>query len=478
MPVQTPHPQYTAHAPLWQRCRAVYAGQDAVKAESTTYLPKPGGMTDPEYEAYKLRAMFFNGLRPTVEGFEGMVFRQAPEVVFPDALAPHLDDITLDDTPFVDLAVRTFRELLVVSRAGILLDFSGARARPYWVPYSTEQILSWRVGRVRDGLGLTRVVLQETIEEPDPRDPWVPAKVQQIRVLLLEEVARDVWQYRVELYRQGRDAAGKLTDFVLQADTPQPTRRGAPLDFLPFVLVGPAGLSPDVADPVLLDLVNVNLSQYVNYADLEHGRHMTGGPTPVVTGVSDDGSTKLKIGSATAWLLPVGADAKFLEFKGEGLGALEKAVAEKRDLMAALGAKLLQGDPARDETAEAVRLRHSGEHARLRTIAESAGQAFSALLRWHVWWATAAGEVDADTAKASLTTEFVESKLSPEERKVLLLEWQSGAISHRTYYEALVRGNVARKGVTFEQEQKEIEAGEPDMGDDERVPALGEGEAA
>lgn len=474
MPVQTPHPQYTAKAPLWQRCRDVFAGQDAVKARRTDYLPKPGGMDEPTYEAYLRRAVFFNGLRPTVEGFLGLVFRHAPEVNVPATIAPHLDDITLDDTPLLDFAVRQFAELLVVSRTGVLLDFSEVRNRPYWVPYRAEQILSWRVGRVRDAMTLTRVVLQETVEEPDPKDPWVPRQVDQLRVLLLEPDG-ETWAYRVEVYRQARHADGKATgDYVLQPDlSGQPTRRGATLDFIPFVVVGPDGMESHAVDPVLLDLVNVNLSQYQNAADLEHGRHMTGAPTPVVSGVPDTGEQELRIGSTTAWLLPQGADAKFLEFTGQGLGALEKAIEEKDKKMAALGARLLSNDGPRQETAEAVRLRHSGEHARLRTIATSATLALSAVLRWHLWWASAVDAVDAADATITFATEYIETKLSPEEAKTLLLKWQSGAISHRTYYALLERGGLTRKGVTFEQELAEMASETPDDGG-----AMGEREPA
>lgn len=477
MPVQTPHPQYVAKVPIWQRMRDVYAGEDAVKAARTTYLPKPGGMTEEKYAAYVDRAMFFNGLRPTVEGFEGLVFRHAPEVKVPDAIAPHMDDITLDDTPLLDFAVRQFEEQLVVSRVGVLLDWSEARQRPYWVPYRAEQILNWRVGRVKDGLSLTRVVLDEMVEEVDPDDPWVPKAVRQLRVLLLEP-AGATWAYRVELYREAKGAEGKPTGTFVLVEELQPTRRGTPLDFIPFMPYGPMGIETDIADPVLLDLVNVNLSQYRNYADLENGRHITGAPTPVVSGAPDDG-TPLHIGSNVAWMLPLGGKADYLEFKGEGLGALEKAVEEKKALMASLGARLLQGDASRQETAEAVRLRHSGEHARLRNLATSATLALSAVLRWHLWWSTAVSDVNADDATITFATDYIETKLSPEEQKVLLLQWQAGAISHETYYHLLEKGGQTRKGVTFAEEQQALAAESPGIEPPAPIePATGEGAAA
>lgn len=467
MPVQSTHPQYDAMSPKWQRCRDVYEGEDAVKARGGAYLPVPGGQSamDGEYLSYKARAMFFNGLRPTVEGFTGLLLRQAPKITIPETLAPHASDITLDDTPLDDFVLRALEEQLVVSRLGLLLDYSEGRKRPYWVSYRAEQVLNWRVGRVRDAMSLTRVVLMEDVEVADPKDEWAVRHVPQVRVLDLVPSHQDGtppdlerWTYTVRLFRPAV-VEGKADTFEPVGDPRTPMRRGQPLDFLPFVILGPGGIEVDVARPVLLDLVNVNLSHYRSSADLEHGRHWTASPTPWATGVPAQ-TTELRIGSATAWILEAGGQAGYLEYRGQGLGSLKDALEEKKALMASLGAKLLESQPSKAETAEAVRLRHTGEHARLQTLAMSASLALSSLLRWHVWWA-GLDNVKPEEAQVAVNQSFFEIRMTPEEVKALVLSWTAGIISKRTAYDQYQRGGWARTDVSFEQEEEAINAEAP-----------------
>jgi hypothetical protein len=461
MPIQQPHAQHTAMAERWKRCRDVYAGEDAVHKARETYLPAPSAMDHKEYEAYLARASFDNHLKPSVDGFLGLAFKESPAITLPEALAAHADDVTLDDTSLGDLAFRVFEELLVVSRAGILLDYSEVRARPYWVTYRAEQVLNWRVGRVRDAVTLTLVVLQESVTEDDPKDPLTPKVVEQLRVLQLlsgavGEASDAVWQYRVSVWR--KNDKGEYAPIEERV----PTRRGKPLDFIPFVIVGPGGLETDVAPPVLLDLVNLNLSHYRTNADYKHALHWTANPTPWVAGAPAQ-DTVLKIGSSTAWVLEAGGAAGMLEYKGQGVDPLKEALDRDAERMAALGARLLQSGPGKAETAEAVRMRYSGEHARLRTIVQSASLCFSALLRWHVWWATVLDTVTPEDASVTFTEEFFDRVLSPEDAKAYVLMWTAGAISRRTLYHSLERGKATRPGVTYEQELAEILAESPEV---------------
>ena len=59
------------------------AGEDAIKAAGTRYLPRLESQTDEEYAAYVARAAFFNGTARTAEGFAGMISRREPVVRMP-----------------------------------------------------------------------------------------------------------------------------------------------------------------------------------------------------------------------------------------------------------------------------------------------------------------------------------------------------------------------------------------------------------
>jgi hypothetical protein len=266
--------------------------------------------------------------------------------------------------------------------------------------------------------------------------------------------------YTVTIWTKVEGAQAAANEWVPE-EAITPKRRGKTFDEIPFVFFGPRDTDPCVDMPPLLDLADVNLSHFRSSADLETGAHYTAIPTAYVTGVRRDENVVLQIGATTAWTLEdASAKADFLEFKGQGLQALENRQKNKEELMAVIGARLLESAPKLQETAAAVRMRHSGEHATLTTIAVSVSEALTQALQWTVWWS--GSDVPEDELSITLNQEFFDVQLSAEDRKVLLLEWQSGGISDETYYWNLQRGGVARPDVEFEAERKLIEAQTPE----------------
>ena len=238
-------------------------------------------------------------------------------------------------------------------------------------------------------------------------------------------------------------------------------RRGVPLDFIPFVFIGPTSNSATIEKPPLIDLVDVNLSHYRTMADLEHGRHFTALPTPWVAGaapaVEGQDSEPLEIGSGKAWMLGENGKAGMLEFSGAGLTSLVTAEQDKRKMMAVLGARLLEEQSGSAETATAVGMRHAGTHATLRTIAQSIEQGLTKALEWHVWWMTTLASPEETDALMSLNKEFFTVKASPQEVQVALAALQAEEISFATFYNILQTGGWAREGITPDDEKKQIE---------------------
>lgn len=449
MPVNTRHPQYEATVNQWQRCRDAADGSDAVKARGTEYLPRLSDQSDQEYEAYKMRAMWYGATARTIQGLMGAVFRKAPQVTVPSGIEPHLKDVTLTGVPFEAFAKTTVAEILKTGRYGVLVDMGTDDAvdkRPYWVAYTAGQIINWRTIQ-RDGdTVLTQVVLEESAPVPGD-DAFEHKTVPQYRVLKLVE-----GKYLVELWRQ-KD--GKPDEWEVQ-QTLTPQFRGQPLDYIPFCFIGPTHLTTDVDKPPLLDLVDVNLSHYRSSADLEHGRHFCGLPTPWVAGFPEN--TKLKIGSSVAWVSnDVQAKAGMLEFTGQGLGALVTACEHKERIMAVLGARMLEEQKKAIEAADTHRLRGAGEQSVLQSIAGTVEAALKKVLEWHVTWA---GQ-SADGVELELNKDFAETRMQPTELAELVKTWQGGAISHETLYWNLQRGDLTRPDVTFEDEKKLIDEEAP-----------------
>jgi hypothetical protein len=451
MPVDTRHPEFMVWQDRWQRCRDVYGGEDAVKARRTTYLPTLEGQkeTDASYSTYLQRAMFFPALERTVGGLIGTATRKPPVILAPTSVNDYIDDLTLVRDNFQAVLIRVLQELLLLGRVGIFVDWNEGLGRPYWTIYGAEQILNWQSERTPDSeIKLTHLVLEERVSA-EGRDEFAHEQVTQYRELRL--VDGQVLEMR--LWRLG----GERKEFVV-VDTVVPRRGGTPLSSIPFVFIGPRGVTPPVQKPPLLDLVNLSLSHYRSSADLEHGRHFTALPTPWVTGwAGDTTGSALAIGSGTAWIIPnEQAKIGMLEFTGQGLGALERALESKERAMAVVGARLLEQQPRQAETAEAVRLRQAGEHSVLSTIIGSASAGLTLALQWMSWW-TGVDAVGSKDIEIQLSKDFFEARLDAQEITALVGLWQASAISYETLYWNLQQGEWARPGITWEEEKDEID---------------------
>lgn len=460
MPVDATHSQYTARAPQWKRCRDAIAGQDTVHAAGVEYLPKLVEQTTAEYDSYRKRAGFFNASQRTTEGLVGMVFRKPP-VVEAKGAESMLDDITMAGVPFAAFAETAVEEVVKVGRYGILVDFprvdnaprtvaeaEAAGNRPFMIAYKAESILDWKSERIANRMTLTQVRLMEEAEVV--KDEFTTECVPQIRVL---DLVAGV--YRVRLFRKAKQ--GDREQWVQHGEDIFPLKGGASLTEIPFVFAGVRDLTPDCSKPPLLDLVDVNLAHYRVSADYEHGCHFTGLPTAWIAGYSPaqdaQGNTeRLYIGSTSAWVFPdTQAKAGFLEFTGQGLGALEKNLSSKEEKMAALGARMLSPEKKQAETAETASIHRAGEASVLSSLAISVSRALTKSLQTMLAWAGISG-----TAKVELNTDYYPIPMTPEQLNALVATWQSGGISKETLFWNLQQGEVVREGQTFEDEEAAI----------------------
>jgi Domain of unknown function (DUF4055) len=466
MPVNTTRRDYDDEAPKWRRLRDCVGGRDAVLAAGARYCPDlPGAKVGPAgrdpNRAYRERGNFYPATGRTVVGLVGAIFQEAPKVEFPEDLADYLDDITRAGVSFEQFAVATGREVMTVTRHGVLVDFPPApvvaegaeapayEARPYCCGYKAEDIINWRTERRGGEEKLVMLVLQESYEEPRAGDPFVMDCKTQYRVLRLDGAAATV-----EVWRENPDKKGEY--MVSQAATAL-SRRGKALDFIPFVFFGVLHNTPDIERPVLLDLADVNLAHWRNSVDHEYGLHLVALPTPWVSGSKGSKDGPMPIGPSNVWELDVNGQAGMLEFAGTGLGAIVTAMDDKKKMMATIGARLLEEQATADrETATAVQVRHSAEHASLRTIAGSLESGLTRVLQVVAWWAGTEEKPEDTEVGVELNKEFLNIKAMPAEMQVALTALQAGEMSFETWYNLLVTGGWAREGVDADQEEKDI----------------------
>lgn len=451
MPQSTQHPEYLKHQPMWTRCRDAYDGTDAIRAKGAIYLPLLSEQTQDEYKAYQNRAVFFGAMERTVQGLAGAAIHKPFDFKLPASLAYMEDDCTQTSMRLIEFIKWMVTEELVDGRLGILVDRpavepGGKEGNPYFVPYRAAQIINWDT----ENTPPQWYMLEECYYEEDETDPYRQAECKRWRELRLEN-----GQYHVFIHTKKADAG---TEAWETEEQPQPTLRGKPLEYIPFVVVNAGSIGVSCSKPPLLALVDINLSHYCNSADLEHGRHYCGLPTPYICGA--DPQTKLKIGSSHAWVFDSDkAKVGFLEFTGQGLGALVTAMEEKERQMAVLGARMLEGQKAGVEAAETVKIRQMGDVFTLAGVNASVADGLELALSYADRWLGGSGT----EAEVTPNTDFIDFTIAAQEITALVTALQADAISLDTFLWNLKRGE--RMSGEIEDEKKLIEKQKKDKQD-------------
>ena len=447
------HSDYAHRTAQWAKIRDVIDGEDKVKDQGATYLPKPSGMTDAnQYSAYKTRTSFFPVAERTMRGLSGMVFRHEPVLEIPNRMEPMRESLSTDGYSFEVLAEEVVREVLTVGRYGILVDFpvhnTASTAMPHFATYFAEDIINWEQAFVEGKKVLTRIVLRDDIDNTFGDDT-----VQYLELILNEDLQYEVRKWQVQVSEGGAvGEIGTTKTFIMTAQF-VPTVNGAPLSRIPFVFINTFDMRPDIEKPPFLDLVNVNLGHYRNSADYEHALYLTAQPTPWIAGQLDAGNKPNTIGSGTIWYLPQDAQAGMLEFTGQGVGAQRQAMIDKEDRMASLGARMIKDQARGNETAETARLHGRGETSLLTNAVNMAQAGMEKAFRIAAEWVS----TNPDDVTVKLNKDFIETRMSSEELGAIVKAWQGGAISRTTMHENLQTGEIMPPDRTVEEEEDMIE---------------------
>jgi hypothetical protein len=464
--VETKHPLYSEREPQWSRSQDCYDGSDAVKDAGPKYLPHldshnaAGGQQ--LYDSYKARALFFNATARTADGLAGSIFQKEPEITgVSEKVAKALDDVTMEGKSLSQFALDSTRDVLLKGRHAVLVDFTSGAKRPHMAAYEARDLINWDSERVDGDPRLSMAMLREseTYVEDMVKDPYDKKQRTVLRELYMDGTVykQRVWEKEKEDSAEWRLRKGSVIT---------PTKNGKPLDFIPLVVIGPGGVGLEPSKPPLLDLVDVNLSHYRTSADLEHVRHFLGLPTPWVSGVMPGPDGTIQLGPSGVLILGLGGQAGMLQVTSD-IMPLVKADEDKRKMMASLGSRMLEAGGTPNETAFSVAMRHSGEHATLRTVACSIEEAYEQLIRIFVWWmpGETVENIDSlDSVEFELNKDFFSLKMTATDLSAWVSALQANAVSYETFWYALTAGEIARPGITWEEEKKAIdEAKQEDM---------------
>jgi hypothetical protein len=441
------HNKYEAFAEKWFKTRSACEGQSAIHNAGEKFLPRLADQTDHDYRSYKLRATYFNATGRTLEGLVGMVFRKDIEKEYPTAMESIFDDLDLKGNSLDAVAMMTVTDLIQVGRAGILVEYPSvteapnsladaakANLRPYTTYYPAESILDWRVTRVNNVMQPVMIKLQESYEIQ--KNEFEYDTQPQIRALLLTEIG-----YIQRIYR--KDGKGNWVQFENDI---VPLIKGSPIPFIPFWAFGAKENCLDLQDPPILDLADLNIAHYRVTADYERGCHFAGLPTPMLAGFVFDENEKVSIGSSTAIVSSdSSANWGFLEFTGQGLGALEKNLLQKEAQMAAIGARMLAPEKAGVESAGTLLMRSNGEASVLAALVKLTGENFEQITRFMATWYGVDGDIEIE-----LNSDFMPVPMTAQELDSLMKAWQVGGIPKEELFYALKQGEVIRESTTYD----------------------------
>jgi hypothetical protein len=417
MPVSSEHKQYTANLDKWKLVR------DVISSHVQCYIKSPD-ITDQERTARYVRdAQFTNFTGRTKNSLVGAIFRRTPLVDIPLSVEYIEEDVTGSNESIVKLSQEIVGEVLQTGRYGILTDYPAIedpqnisaqdserlniKARLY--RYTAEAIINWRVEKINGSDTLTLVVLSEPDCKIDPDDPfeWIESTI--YRVLTLSYNGEtDRFEYSQVIFDEDGEPVSQYTP--LDAS-------GNPLELIPFEFVGAEDNDADVDPSPLYDLSRLNVGHLQNSADYEESIHIIGQPTLVIsspwdpTTFADANPGGVKMGSRRG--INVGAGGKAVLLQPSPNQLADEAMRRKEQQAIMMGAKLITPQ-ATNETAEAARMRHSGETSILSTIAHNVEMALTKSI-WHLLRFTVPN-VDTMVEEAvlfKLNNEFFDANLDP-----------------------------------------------------------------
>ena len=455
-PISSVHPSYGEADEIWQTVEDVCAGGRCVKRGNERYLTQLEGQSDKEYQAFKDRATFVNFTKRTRESMCGMLMRKPPEITFTsDDIERLSENVTLEGHTIKDWVRLVCDQAVSTGRSATVIDWSSQLERPYFAHYKARDVLNWASTR---SAGSEKLVFLSVREIDEVLEEFIVEEVIKIRRYWLDEsgyVQSDLW-----VQTRGEGTGNEAGEVRFMEDTDarvQMARSGKPLTCIPAEFHNATHLGPEIGEAPLGDIAEINISHYRSSADLENGRHICGLPTPYGTGV-DIGKGDLKLGSSNGWFSDEpNAKFGFIEFKGEGLGALTTALKEKESQMAVLGARLLFNDSNDAEAFETVQLRATSETAALSNISGTLSATLTRALQWFHWWTqTDATEPDQVEASVILSKDFTASQMAPTMLTALTSAYQMGSISTETYFHQLKQGEIYPPDWDMEQEKRSI----------------------
>lgn len=439
MSVSDRHPQYTsALADEWRTMRDCMAGESAVKARTTAYLPLPDGWARQAdggtaiYTAYSKRARFPEIVATSIRSMVGVMHAQDWQIQLPAALEYLRQSATPDGIPLELLSRRISTELMVTGRYCVLADAPAEGGNPYLVGYPAEALINW------DEAG-DLFVLEE---QQNKRDGLTWTQVIATRVLQITD-----GRYSQEVYED---------DFMVSGAEPR-ALGGKALGFIPISIGGAMDVDLKPESPPMIGVARAAIAHYQLNADYRMALFMAYQDTLFVYNAA---TAPTAVGAGVMVVLnaaEIGKDvrAEYVAPSGASIQAHERAMDREQQAAIKSGASLFDNSPRGQESGEARRLRFSAETATLATIAGSSAAILERALKNIAQMMGA----NPDEVIVSPPRNMLEGALDAQTVAALVSAWEAGAFGYETLYDNLQRGRIASPERSAEEEAALIQAG-------------------
>ena len=418
-------------------------------------------MDEEDYRGYITRAQFFNAGGRTLDGLAGMLNRKPCIVTVPEGMEIYLGNVDGKGHSIYQFIDMCCKDVLTTGWGSVLVDMprsdnvvsqadvekEGLYA--YMVYYKAEASTKWRWETTGRHQSLKYVILKEPTEIETAEFTTVIKDY--YRVLQIDP---ETGNYKQTLY----------DDKLIPIEEVEPKSKNGNFKEIPFAFLS---TNSEPEEPILKDLIDVNMSHYRKSADYENGLHWTGVPTPYERGwqpetqYDDKGNeipaTPMKLGGTQFLYFPQGTEqVGYLEFSGSGLTQISAGMKEDKDSMAILGARIIAQQKKGVEAAETAKIHNAAENSVLASFANNMSQIFSRLLKIYLEWST--GQVlDQEDVRVQINTDYDVVNMSAQELTALVALWQSGGIAKSDLFRNLKEGEIIDADRNLDEMNAEIE---------------------
>lgn len=443
-------PAVTAMQEDWVIVDALMGGTKAMRKAGTALLEQLPDEDDKAYTRRLKRSTLFPAYSETVHNMTGRVFAEpiAPGEDVPESIKEYTQNIDRQGNNLQVWAQSLFELGLSRGLCHVLVDYptteglrtradeQQAGVRPYAIMIRPQQVLGWKVKSVGGEQMLSQFRFMESVEEEHPENTFATKVIEQIRVL-----EPGLWF----TYRKQEAADGKKDWALYQEGV-------TTLDKIPLATFYTKRTGFMTAAPPLMELAHLNVKHWNEQSDQDKSVRFARIRLAVITGVDDDGLTKVTMSSDSMLSLPAGADVKVVQGSAESVTVGRTELQALVDEMRIAGAKLLHKEKQATKTAAQAEEEAAQEMSPLETMAGQLEDCLDQVLQFFAEWLKLpeGGHVQVN---GNFSTDY-----APETTLPLLLNMAgAGRLSDETLFAEYKRRGVLSDDLDWEAEKEKIE---------------------